>query len=127
MFDHIFAFPDETTAHAVLDPPGFGSEEGWDQSRVLPVQIGVGHQPGQDGQEGAPIFAAGYWLVVSLPFVDDDLWSIPACMRIADRYAREAGQDYVLRDRFSAEQLASPWWITPQWCGVSYDNKGDQQ
>lgn len=149
MIDYLFSFASEADAHAALDPLGFGFPAGpdgeggtmparWDGSRLLPVQIGVGKQPlvgvtatvaGVDAQANvlpdyAPIYAQGFWLAVSTKVPNDALYALAACMREADRARALAGQPYVLRERFTAQQLASPWWVTPQWCGVNYSNKG---
>ncbi len=139
MIDYLFSFPDEATAHQALDPLGFGvlaepdGEGGtwparWDESRVLPLHVIVGEQPSRTDETGAvitsPVYAAGFWLAVSVPTPRDDLYAIPACMREADRDRAERGEPYVLRERFTAEQLARPWRLVRQWCGCDYGNPG---
>ncbi|MGE7415452.1 hypothetical protein [Methylobacterium tarhaniae] len=172
MIDYLMSFPDEATAHAVLDPLGFGYPAGpdgeggtlparWDESRVLPLRVIVGEQPVGKDEAGnpltSPVYAGGFWLAVSTPEPRDDLYAIPACMREADRRiaeanaarreiyeeaveeaeaARERGEDvadpeppgpdqsYVLRERFTPEQLAAPWRLDRQWCGCDYSNPG---
>jgi hypothetical protein len=129
VIDYLFSFPDEATAHTALDPLGFGLSGAWDASRVLPVQLTVGQQQtGTDPLTSLPIMvdvhASGFWLVVSVPAPRDDLYAIPYCMREADRDKALAGKPYVNRERFTAVQLAVPWSITPQWCGVNYANAG---
>jgi hypothetical protein len=130
MRDLLFRFSDEASAHAALDPLGFGSAEGWDQSRVLPVSLMVDWMPGPvDPETGVPtkipVRAEGYWIVVSVAGDTDALYAIPECMREADREAAERHEPYVIRERFTAEQLAVPWSITPQWCGVQYRHPQD--
>ncbi len=134
MIDYIFTFPDEATAHAALDPLGFGFPAGqggsarWDDSRVLPVRVIVADQPaGTDNATGlpvtTPVYAAGYWLAVTTPEMRDDLYAIPYCMREASRDLAEADKPYVIRQRFTAEQLSVPWRFDRQWCGCDYSNK----
>jgi hypothetical protein len=130
VIDYLICAPDEATAHALLNPLGFGNDgpSGWDDDRVLRVQLSVGdHQVGLDDQ-GQPIIALSndprFWLVVSLPAPSDALYALPCTMREADRDKALAGQPYVLRERFTAEQLAQPWSISPQWAGVNYSNPG---
>ena len=137
MIDYLFCWPDEVTAHAVLDRLGFGRPAsqvdgvtmpaGWDDSRVLPVRVIVGEEPiGADPETGAaltrPVYAAGFWLAVSVAAPRDDLYAIPACMREADREKAERHEPYVVRERFTAEQLARPWRLDRQWCGVDYSH-----
>lgn len=129
MIDYLFHFPDEAAAHTALDPLGCVYDGQWQSSYVLPVKIGVGYETrGTDETSGEPmqwpVYASGYWLVISVAEVDEALWVIDACMREADRAKAELGQPYVLRERFTPEQLAAPWWVTPQWAGVVYENKG---
>lgn len=139
MIDYLLSFPDEATAHQALDPLGFGFPAGpdgegdtrparWDESRVLPLRVIVGEQPVGMDEAGnpvtAPVYAAGFWLAVSTPAPRDDLYAIPACMREADRDLAEADRPYVLRERFTPEQLASPWRLDRQWCGCDYSNPG---
>lgn len=133
MIDYLFCFPDEATAAAALPAfrtPASSAEKspaGWDGSRVLVTSIQVGTKPvGTDPFTKAPIlapvYAQGFWLAIAMPVVDDGLYAIPACMREADRDAAESGGPYVLRERFSAEQLASAWDLGRQWLGTEYTN-----
>lgn len=123
MIDYLFAFEDGAAAAAAL--PSYRRDGAWDESCVLPVWIGVGEEyAGLDPETGElitrPVYASGYWLVVSTSEVDDALWAIPQCMREADREAAARGAAYVLRDRFTAAQLAIDWWVTPVWAGATY-------
>ena len=135
MIDYLFCFESEAQAAAALPTfrtPAFPAEKipaAWDGSRVLVTNIQVGTKPvGTDPETKAPIlapvYAQGYWLAISTPTPDDALYAIPACMREADRDAAEAGKPYVLRQRFSAEQLASDWDLSRQWLGTDYSNEG---
>lgn len=127
MRDFLLQFADEASAHAALNSLGYGDagRSGWDDDRVLRVSVTVYPQTGTDAT-GAPIRTAmpagGFWLVVSLPGTSDALYAVPQCMREADRDLALAGQPYVVRERFTAEQLATPWSISPQWAGVDYSN-----
>jgi hypothetical protein len=170
MYDMFFCFPDEATAHAVLDQFGLGyprqsdGEGGfmpasWNTSICLPVTLSVERKVGED-ENGQPIIwpvaDPRFWLAISYAQPNDALYAIPYCMREADRdimaanverrrlYAealkgaqamRDYGmevddppapvdQNYVTRERFTAEQLAHPWSISPQWAGVDYSNPG---
>ena len=126
MIDYLFGF--ETEAQAAVALPGYriSDDDGgrWRGDCVLPVQVGVAMQDGGTDEDGAeiliPVYAPGYWLVVTSAEPDDALWAIPACMREADREAANAGRPFVLRDRFSPEQLAQPYWVTPVWAGAAY-------
>lgn len=128
MRDMLFCFPDEATAHQFLKPFGFDNPgpSGWDDDRVLRVTLTVAQQTGVDVASGRPIYTAApdprFWIVVSLPATSDALYAVPYCMREADREKALAGKPYVVRERFTAAQLANPWWISPQWAGVDYSN-----
>lgn len=130
MRDLLFCFPDEATAHQFLNPFGFDNPgpSGWDDDRVLRVKMTVGQQQIGTDDAGQPIMAPiidpRFWIVVSLPATSDALYAIPYCMREADRDKAIAGQPYVVRERFTAAQLAQPWSISPQWAGVDYSNTG---
>jgi hypothetical protein len=168
MIDYLLCFPDEATAHAVLDPLGYGypavpedfMPARWDESRCLKISLSVGmRQVGVD-ENNQPIMAPAidprFWLAIALPAPDNTLYSIPACMREADRDialanlehrrlypaalegaaalraygveiedpAAPVDRNYVLRERFTPEQLANPWQLFPQWAGVDYSNPG---
>ena len=129
MLDYIFGFESEAQAVATLPAYRVGGEDGspdsWRGDCVLPVQVGVAMTYGGTDEETGepiliPVYAAGYWLVVSSAAVDEALWAVPACMREADRERAAANKPFVLRDRFSPEQLAQPYWITPVWAGARY-------
>lgn len=171
MIDYLLCFPNEATAHLVLDPLGYGYPArpdgeggtypaGWDNSRCLPVSLSVGtHQVGVDENDQpimAPAVDPRFWLAISLPAPDETLYAIPACMREAAREIAQANiekrrlypaalegaaalraygveiedppapvdRNYVLRERFTPEQLANAWQLTPQWAGVDYSNPG---
>ncbi|SFG65018.1 hypothetical protein [Methylobacterium gossipiicola] len=139
MIDYLFSFPDEATAHQALDPLGFGfpaepdgeggtRPERWDESRVLPLRVIVDERRIGMDEAGnpltSPVPASGYWLAVSTPSPRDDLYALHACMREADRDLAEADRPYVLRERFTLEQLAHPWRLDRQWCGCDYSNLG---
>lgn len=127
MIDYLFQFNDEATAKTALKAQGYCMEDQWDASRCLTVSVIVGQtKVGVDLVTGLditiPIPAAGFWLVISTPAVDDKLYAIPACMREADRELALQDKPYVLRERFTSVQLKVAWQITPQWCGVDYSN-----
>jgi hypothetical protein len=134
MIDYLLCAPDEATPHAALDPLGFGNvgASGWDDDRVLRVNMQVGETLTKDTDPitgelrtvAKPVLAAGFWIVVSLSLPSDALYALPFCMREADREKAMAGKPYVLRERFTAEQLTAPWSIDPQWAGVNYSNAG---
>lgn len=133
MIDYLFCFSDKVAAIAALPdfwtPPSVEGDVmapgSWDGSRVLSMKIQVGSRPaGTDVETGAlieaPVYAQGYWLAIAMPAVTERLWALPGCMREADREAAESGGRYVLRERFSAEQLASAWDLSRQWLGADY-------
>lgn len=139
MIDYLFCFPDEDTAFTALgffniSNPPVTNKDGtitpgvWNPSCALPVKVEVsttviGTDPDSGEDITAPVYASGYWLVVTTAWAREELYALPYCMREANRDLALAGEPYVMRERFTPEQLATPWVITPQWCGVNYSNQ----
>jgi hypothetical protein len=126
MIDYLLRFPDPAAAVAAFPPPE--SEEGFappswadPQGRgVMPVQVFRVLDPGDE--ETAPTLesAEGVWIAIATDQVDEEIWTHPAAVHETDREAAARGDNPILRTRFTAEQIALAWKVSPVWAGSDY-------
>lgn len=141
IIDHLFLFPDEATAHAVLDPHGFGFPRfndgesiipaSWDGSRVTPCRVIMGREPVTMQDEAGDwftwdrdIYMEGFHLNVALPEMRDDLVAMPVCVLVTDRdkAAVEGAirSDFLLHTKVSEATMDAVLGVTPVPMGSGY-------
>lgn len=140
--DHLFLFPDESTAHDVLDPLGFGYPEqeiepgwfmpaGWDGSRVLPCRVIMGWEDrsytdpdtGETYTWQADVYMSGFHINVTLSDPDPALMAIEACVLVTDRELSVPGalrSEFILMTKVSPETMDAVKGITPVFAGTAY-------
>lgn len=127
MIDYLLRFTDEPTAMTAFGPQSSGETEprpaAWmDQEgrTIMTVQVYRVLNPGDDETPPVQEFAEGYWLAVATNQVDEEIWNHPAAVHETDREAAARGDNPILRTRFTAEQIALAWKVSPVWAGSDY-------
>jgi len=92
MIDHLLTFANETAAHALLDPLGFGSDDNWDRSRVDPgVKLITADAVWDNSDPENPVLVtpqevvSGFHVTIALPDASTVLDGLPGpVLRVAE-------------------------------------------
>lgn len=129
MIDYLLVFADEETAKSTLtgwyrEPQtiSMGEESfviggGWfspnSQSSILPISI--------VREEDPRVNAPEYWMVISTPDIDDELYNQSYCVQETRRPDTETPlKDTVLRTKLSEDAYTNFKRIEPVWAGAAY-------